>query len=121
MESSNKNSSRIDYGIVLCILLLAIIGLVSLYSTTVLMQDGSIRMTILQFVWYIIGISTAAVIMLFDSEQLWKITNYLYWAGIIALVATLFLYDRSLAASTGAKSWIKLPVINFTLQPSEFV
>lgn len=121
MESNNKNSSRIDYGIILCILLLAIIGLVSLYSTTVLMQDGSMRMTILQFIWYIIGISTAAVIMLFDSEQLWKITDYLYWAGIIALVATLFLYDRSLAVSTGAKSWIKIPVIHFTLQPSEFV
>ena len=121
MESNNKNGSRIDYGIILCILLLAIIGLVSLYSTTVLMQDGSMRMTILQFIWYIIGISTAAVIMLFDSEQLWKITDYLYWAGIIALVATLFLYDRSLAVSTGAKSWIKIPVIHFTLQPSEFV
>lgn len=121
MESNNKNSSRIDYGIVLCILLLAIVGLISLYSTTVLIQDSSIRMTIMQFIWYIIGISTAAGIMLFDSEQLWKITNYLYWTGIIALVITLFLYDRSLAASTGARSWIKIPVINFTLQPSEFV
>ena len=121
MKSNNENSSRIDYGIVLCILILAIIGLVSLYSTTFLIQDGSIRMTIMQLIWYIVGISTAAVIMLFDSEQLWKITDYLYWAGIVALVATLLLYDRSLAASTGAKSWIKIPVINFTLQTSEFV
>ena len=121
MDNKNENISRIDYGIVLCIMLLAIIGLVSLYSTTVTMQDGSIRTTIMQFIWYILGIGATAVIMLFDSEQLWKITSYLYWIGIVALVATLFLYDRGLAASTGAKSWINIPVINFTLQPSEFV
>jgi Bacterial cell division membrane protein len=121
MDNKNESISRIDYGIVLCIMLLAIIGLVSLYSTTVTMQDGSIRITIMQFIWYILGIGAAAVIMLFDSEQLWKITSYLYWIGIVALVATLFLYDRGLAASTGAKSWINIPVINFTLQPSEFV
>src|SRR5690625_400421 len=121
MDNKNESISRIDYGIVLCIMLLAIIGLVSLYSTTVTMQDGSIRITIMQFIWYILGIGAAAVIMLFDSEQLWKITSYLYWIGIVALVATLFLYDRGLAASTGAKSWIKIPVINFTLQTSEFV
>lgn len=121
MDNKNEDISRIDYGIVLCIMLLAIVGLVSLYSTTVLMQDGSIRTTIMQFIWYILGIGATAVIMLFDSEQLWKITSYLYWAGIVALVATLFLYDRGLAASTGAKSWINIPVINFTLQPSEFV
>lgn len=121
MDNKNENISRIDYGIVLCIMLLAIIGLVSLYSTTVTMQDGSIRTTIMQFIWYILGIGATAVIMLFDSEQLWKITSYLYWGGIVALVATLFLYDRGLAASTGAKSWINIPVINFTLQPSEFV
>lgn len=120
-KNKNENLSRIDYGIVLCIMVLAIIGLVSLYSTTVTMQDGSIRTTIMQLIWYILGIGAAAVIMLFDSEQLWKITSYLYWAGIVALVATLFLYDRGLAASTGAKSWINIPVINFTLQPSEFV
>lgn len=59
--------------------------------------------------------------MLFDSEQLWKLTNVLYWIGMGSLVLTLLFYDRSLAASTGAKSWINIPIINNTLQPSEFV
>lgn len=102
-------------------MLLAMIGLVSLYSTVSLMQDGSIRTTIMQVIWYVLGVVVAGIIMLFDSKQLWKITNYLYWIGILALIATLFLYDRSLAVSTGAKSWINIPIINFTLQPSEFV
>lgn len=121
MDKKNENTSRIDYGIILCVMLLAIIGIVSLYSTVSLMQDGSIRTTIMQAIWYVLGIGVAGIIMLFDSEQLWKITNYLYWIGILALIATLFLYDRSLAVSTGAKSWINIPIINFTLQPSEFV
>ena len=121
MKNETEQSSRIDYGIVLCVMLLAIIGLVSLYSTTVVIQGESIRSTIMQGVWYILGIGAAGVIMLFDSEQLWKLTNVLYWIGMGSLVLTLLFYDRSLAASTGAKSWINIPIINNTLQPSEFV
>lgn len=117
----NENSSRIDYGIILCVMLLAIIGLISLFSTTVLMQAGSIRTTVMQGLWYIIGIAVAGVIMLFDSEQLWKITNILYWLGVVSLILTLLFYDRGLAATTGAKSWIRIPVVGQTLQPSEFV
>lgn len=121
MKNETEQSSRIDYGIVLCVMLLAIIGLLSLYSTTVVIQGESIRATIMQGVWYILGIGAAGVIMLFDSEQLWKLTNILYWIGMGSLVLTLFFYDRGLAASTGAKSWINIPIINNTLQPSEFV
>ncbi|HZK47016.1 MAG TPA: FtsW/RodA/SpoVE family cell cycle protein, partial [Atopostipes sp.] len=121
MMNEKENASRIDYGIVLCVMLLAMIGLISLYSTSVLIQGGGLRMTLMQSIWYVIGIGAAAVTMLFDSEQLWKITGYLYWIGIIALVLTLFLYDRELASKTGARSWVRIPIINNTLQPSEFV
>ncbi len=121
MKNENENTSRIDYGIILCIMILAMIGLISLYSTSVLIQGGGLRMTIMQGVWYVLGIIAAAVIMLFDSEQLWKLTHYLYWIGILALIVTLLFYDRPLSVITGAKSWIRIPIINFTLQPSEFV
>lgn len=121
MMNEKENASRIDYGIVLCVMLLAMIGLISLYSTSVLIQGGGLRMTLMQSIWYVIGIGAAAVIMLFDSEQLWKITGYLYWIGIVALILTLFLYDRELASKTGARSWVRIPIINNTLQPSEFV
>ena len=78
MMNEKENASRIDYGIVLCVMLLAMIGLISLYSTSVLIQGGGLRMTLMQSIWYVIGIGAAAVIMLFDSEQLWMITGYLY-------------------------------------------
>lgn len=121
MNNNKERTSRIDYGIILCIMLLAIIGLFSLYSTTVMIQGEGIRMTLMQFIWYIIGTGVAATVMLFDSEQLWKITDYLYWIGIVVLVLTLIFYDRSLAATAGAKRWVSIPIINFMLQPSEFV
>jgi len=121
VNNNKERPSRIAYGIVLCIMLLAIIGLFSLYSTTVLIEGEGIRMTVMQLIWYIIGTGVAATVMLFDSEQLWKITDYLYWIGIIVLILTLIFYDRGLAATAGAKRWVKIPIINFMLQPSEFV
>lgn len=120
MKNQNNNQSRIDYGIMLSVLLLAIVGIVSLYSTSVMIQGESIRLPVMQSLWYILGIAVAAVIMLFDSEQLWKLTNYLYWLGVLALGLTLIFYDRPLAIVSGAKSWIKIPVINITFQTSEF-
>lgn len=121
MENNNENTSRIDYGIILSVLLLAIIGLVSLYSTTVLIQGQPARMTIMQGIWYFIGAAAAIGLMMFDSEQLWKMTNYLYWFGVLALFLTSLFYDRQLAVVTGAKSWVRIPVLNFTFQTSEFV
>lgn len=121
MHKSEDNNTRIDYGIILCVMLLAIISLVTIYSTTVLIQGGSIRTTISQAVWYVLGTGVAATVMLFDSQQLWKMTDYLYWAGVTALILTLFFYDRNMAATTNTMRWVNIPIINFTFQPSEFV
>lgn len=120
MKTETENQSRIDYGILLSVSLLAIIGIVSLYSTSVLIQEQSVRLPIMQAIWFIIGAAVAGIIMLFDSEQLWKMTTYLYWLGLLGLALTLIFYDRELAVASGAKSWIKIPVINITFQTSEF-
>lgn len=114
-------TSRIDYGIILSVMLLAIIGLTTLYATTTMIQGLSVRTTLIQAGWYVIGILVAGLVMLFDSKQLWKLTDILYIAGILLLVLTLFLYDRNLEISQGAKSWIRIPLINLTFQSSEFV
>ena len=120
MKTDTENQSRIDYGILLSVSLLAIIGIVSLYSTSVLIQEQSMRLPIMQTIWFVLGAGVAGIIMLFDSEQLWKMTTYLYWLGIVGLALTLIFYDRPLAVASGAKSWIKIPVINVTFQTSEF-
>lgn len=119
MQEENA-PQRIDYGIILSVMLLAIIGIVSLFSTTYLIEDGSLRPTIMQVVWYALGAIVAAVIMMFDSQKLWKLTNILFIISILALIYTLIFYDRGLYISNGARSWINLPG-GFTIQPSEFV
>lgn len=111
---------RIDYGIILSVMLLAIISIASLYSTTVLIDGAGLGMTIRQIVWYGVGVIAVLVIMQFNSEQLWKMTTYLYVAGLVILLLTLVFYDREIAARTGGNRWVTLGPLG-TVQPSEFV
>lgn len=114
-----EGDSRIDYGIIFSVLMLALIGLVSIYVAAA-HDTGSVSVIHLvasQLVWYVLGVAAVVVIMQFDSKQLWKIAPYAYWFGIFLLVAVLIFYSRSYAASTGAKSWFAFRGLTF--QPSE--
>lgn len=114
-----KNDNRIDYGVILPVLLLAMIGLASLYVAIYHETNGGspIKAVIMQLLWYIIGAVATIVIMQFDAEQLWKVAPYAYAGGILLLVGVLFLYDRHVATLTGAKNWFRLGPLSF--QPSE--
>lgn len=117
--TQNADVSKIDYGIILSVFLLAIISVLTIYSTTVLQTDGGIGTTIMQLVWYGIGIIAAAVVMHFDSEQLWKVAPIAYGVGVLLLFLVLIFYDRNTYALQGAKSWFKFGSVTF--QPSEVV
>lgn len=114
-----EENSRIDYGIIFCVLLLALIGLASIYvaanhdksSTSVM------KAVISQLMWYVIGTVAIIIVMQFDSEQLWKVAPIAYWLGIFLMFAILVFYSRSYYVSTGAKSWFAVGPITF--QPSE--
>ena len=116
----NENKeSKIDYGIILSILLLAIISVATLFSTTYLIEGKGLQTTIMQIIWYIIGTIAIIVIMQFDSEQLWKLAPIAYGVGLLLLVLVLFFYDRPTEVFTGAKSWFKFGPLTF--QPSEIM
>lgn len=118
--TENKNENRIDYGIILSVMLLALIGMAAIYMAVVHDTSASSSPThamIMQAVWYVIGGVGIFFVMQFDAEQLWRVAPILYGLGIFLLIAVLFLYSRSVAASTGAKSWFSLGPITF--QPSE--
>ena len=118
-RSQNDNESRIDWGIIFCVLLLALIGLASIYvaASNDKTPTSITRQVVSQLVWYIIGTIMIIVIMQFDAEQLWKIAPIVYWLGIFLMFAILVFYSRSYYASTGAKSWFAIGP--FTFQPSE--
>lgn len=115
------DDSRIDWGVIFCVLMLAMIGLASIFVAA--NHDSSATSVtsalVSQLIWYVIGIAAIAVIMQFDSEQLWKVAPIMYWIGILLLFSVLFLYSRSYAVSTGAKSWFALGPLTF--QPSEIM
>ncbi|MDF9444643.1 rod shape-determining protein RodA, partial [Limosilactobacillus mucosae] len=56
-RSQNDNESRIDWGIIFCVLLLALIGLASIYVAAVndTTPTSVARQVVSQLVWYIIG------------------------------------------------------------------
>lgn len=117
--SVNKDSDRIDWGIIFCVLMLAMIGLVAIYVAV--SHDSSnanvIHQLVTQLLWYAIGAVAIYIIMQFDAEQLWKLTPIAYWFGIFLLAAVLVFYSRSLAVQTGAKNWFQIGPLTF--QPSE--
>ncbi len=119
-RTSKDDQSRIDWGIIFCVLMLACIGLASIYVAAT--HDSSatsvLRQVISQLVWYVIGIVAVVVIMQFDSEQLWKVAPIVYWGGIALLASVLVLYSRAYYANTGAKSWFSIFGLTFQLQKS---
>lgn len=118
--NSKPDVSKIDYGIILSVLLLAIISIVTLYSTMYLMSSTpSLRPVIMHIAWYALGTIVVIIMMNFDSEQLWKLAPVAYFLGIILLILVLIFYDRELYASQGAKSWFAFGPV--TVQPSEVV
>lgn len=114
---TKSSDTRIDYGIILNVLILAIIGLLSVYATTTMIEGSNITPTLLHALWYAVGALIVIVVIQFDSEQYWKLSAFLYGGGLLLLVLVLFLYDRQMEALTGAKSWFIIGPFSF--QPSE--
>ena len=108
-RSDTDDDARIDWGIIFCVLVLAVIGMIALYVA--LSHDNIVNPTkvlLNQAVWYFIGIAAVWFIMQFDAEQLWKIAPIAYGVGIVLLILVLFMYSRTYFAHSGAKSWFAL-------------
>lgn len=118
-----EREPSLDWGIVLVLLLLALIGLGALFIAGIHDSNGTVatalRMTIMQGVWWVISLVIVAVIIRFDGTQLWRLAPIAYGLGVFLLAAVLVFYNRSLAEATGARSWFVLGPISF--QPSEVV
>lgn len=121
LRRNNDNDSRIDYGIILPVFILCLIGLLSLYvALSHDPRDPNIfRSLVMQTVWYVVGALAIVVIIHFDAKLLWRLTPFLYVIGLAVMLALLKYYDPTLAASTGSKNWFKFGTLTF--QPSELM
>ncbi|MDY4761109.1 FtsW/RodA/SpoVE family cell cycle protein [Streptococcus thoraltensis] len=114
-------NKRIDFALIIPVILLLVVGFVSIYIATFNDYPNKVIQVMLQQgAWVIIGLTLAFVVMLFNTEFLWKISPYLYLLGLGLMVLPLLFYSPLLVESTGAKNWITIG--NTTLfQPSEFM
>ena len=113
--------SRIDYSLILPVLMLLSIGVVAIYiAVSHDYPDNAWPMVGQQIAWIAVGFLLRFILMFFNTKFLWKITPYLYVFGLGLMVLPLIFYSESLVASTGAKNWIAIRGVTL-FQPSEFM
>lgn len=96
-------------------LLISLIGIFTIYSTTIQEEDINLR-TIFkrQITWIILGFLSFIIASGFTYRRLWDITYFLYAIMLFLLIMVSILGHISL----GAQRWLKIFWLNF--QPSEF-
>lgn len=107
---------KIDYLLLLTIILLAIISLISINSAEVLLGSRADNFALKQAIWYIIGFIAITIIMFFDNEHIIKISKYLYIGGVLSLILLLIFGEPI----NNAKCWFEIPHVG-VFQPSEFM
>ena len=102
------------------ILGLMIISLIIISSHTQTPNPQSINifwtaLTIKQGVMFLLGFALFFLFTIFDYNQLRELSLPLYLLMIISLVGLFFM-----PSIQGVHRWYKIPIINFTIQPSEY-
>lgn len=101
---------NMDYGILICVAILLVVGLIALYSATQSSEYAEFKK---QIMWIGISIPIMIIIIFVDYETIAKISPILYGLVLIALVGVLFTEPIN-----GATSWFNIGAIS--IQPAEF-
>ena len=110
----NTSKFKVDISILLCIILFAIISLISISSAQKLLSNNNL--VIRQTIWYVIGFILIGFVMFIGNKFLYKNAWILYFLGILSLILILFFG----ATINEARCWFKIPGIG-NIQPSEFM
>lgn len=105
-----KILKNIEWGILICTILLVAVGLVALTSAT---QNSEYEELKKQIIWIAVSIPVLIVMIFIDYEVLVKISPVLYGIILVLLVGVLFT-----GAINGATSWFEIGPFSF--QPAEF-
>ena len=105
-----KILKNMDWGILICLIILLSIGLIALFSAT---QSSDYEEFKKQIMWIAISIPIMLVAIFLDYETISRISPILYGIIIIALIAVLFTKSVN-----GATSWFNIGPIS--VQPAEF-
>ncbi len=117
--ASQDNTSRVDYGLVLILMLMALVSCISIYSAQSSGQYDE-NFVLKQMIWYLVGSGIIALVLRFDSEQLKKLSWFAYGFGLFLLILLIIAPESIAPVKNGAKNWFIVPGLG-SLQPSEFV
>lgn len=111
----NTTKLKIDISILICIILFAVISIISIGSAQKLLTDNT-NLVLKQIIWYIVGFGLISIIMFLGNKFFYKNAWLLYIIGILSLILVLFFG----ATINDARCWFKIPGIG-NIQPSEFM
>ncbi|MBP2240403.1 rod shape determining protein RodA [Cytobacillus eiseniae] len=118
-QKKTTTPPRLDFSLVLILLLLFLVSCISIYSAQTTGQYKE-NFLLKQIVWYVVGTGIIAAVITLDSDQLKKISWYVYGIGIF-LLGFLIVAPSSIApVINGAKAWYRVPGMG-SLQPAELV
>ncbi len=104
-----------DWALFLCAALLAVVGVVNLYSATSVVRASLAEMYIQQVYWLVVGGILATAVAAIDYRHYERFGYALYGFGVVLLVL-VFILGRDIR---GSSRWIYIG--SFSLQPSEFM
>lgn len=107
----NRILKNMEWGILICCIILLIIGCIALYSAT---QESEYDELKRQITWAAISIPIMLVVIFIDYNVIAKFSPFFYGIFIILLIAVLFTKEVN-----GATSWFTITE-GIKFQPSEF-
>ena len=109
----------IDWPLLVAVLLIALVGVVNLYSATSVAKGGLADLYVTQIYWLVAGGIAAVVVAAIDYRHFERLAYVIYGGGILLLVL-VFILGRDIH---GAARWIDIggKQRGFRFQPSEFM
>ncbi len=111
-----KSKYQVDPFLLACMVLFAIISVMTIFSAQKLLADNMQDLAFKQLLWYLVGFIIAFFILKMGTTYILKNAWILYIIGNITLFG-LFFFGKEI---NEAKCWYSLPGIG-TIQPSEFM
>jgi rod shape determining protein RodA len=106
---------NIDLGVVLSTIALICVGMVAIYSATIVPEGGSTGQIKMQIISFVLGIIAIFFILLIDYKNFGEFSKPIFIINVLLLVSVLVFGQ----IKHGAKCWINLGPWSF--QPSEMV
>ena len=108
----NISKFKVEWSILLPLILFGIISVISIYCTNSLMDAEYQNFYLKQIIWYIVGFTIAYSMMLLGNKFLYNNAWWFYIIGVISLILVLFFGHEA----NNATCWFKIGPLS--IQPS---